>query len=188
MQLPVQIAYHNLTPTPGMKAIIQEHAARLDEFYNHVMGCRVVVDVPHKHHREGNLYQVRIDITVPSGEIVVNREPSLHESNKDFRQAVRDAFDAAVRQLEDFARKQRQAVKHHEPLPRAKVARLFAEEDYGFLETPEGREVYFHKDSVLGGGFEQLQIGTEVSFAEEMGDKGPQASAVHIVGRHHHER
>jgi cold shock CspA family protein len=188
MQLPLQIAFHNLPHSEAQAEVIREHAAKLDEFYNHIMGCRVVVDVPHQHHREGNLYQVRIDITVPGADIVVNREPSLHEVNKDFRVAVRDAFDAARRQLEDYARRQRLAVKHHQPPPHAKVSKLFPQEGYGFIETPDGREIYFHRDSVLHGAFDRFQIGTEVSFAEEIGAKGPQATTVHPVGRHHHER
>jgi cold shock CspA family protein len=188
MQLPLQIAFHNLPPSETLEAVIRENAAKLDEFYNHVMRCRVVIDVPHQHHRDGNLYQVRIDLTVPGGEIVVNREPSLHEANKDFRQAVRDAFDAVRRQLEDFARRQRGAVKHHEPVVHAKVSKLFPQEGYGFLATADGREVYFHRDAVLHGGFDRLHIGTEVTFVEEVGREGPQASTVHLVGRHHHER
>jgi cold shock CspA family protein len=188
MQLPLQIAFHNLEPSEELAAIIRANAAKLDEFYNHIMSCRVVVDVPHLHHEEGNLFQIRIDLTVPGGEIVVNREPSLHAVNKNFIEAVRDAFDAARRQLEDFARRQRRVVKHHEPAPHAKVSRLFPEEGYGFIATPDGREVYFHQDSVLHGAFAHLQIGTEVTFVEEQGEKGAQASTVHVVGRHHHER
>jgi cold shock CspA family protein/ribosome-associated translation inhibitor RaiA len=188
MQLPLQIAFHNLPPAEALEAVIRENAAKLDEFYNHIMSCRVVVDVPHQHHRDGNLYQVRIDLTVPGGEIMVNREPSLHEANKDFRQAVRDAFDAARRQLEDFARRQRGAVKHHEPVVHAKVSKLFPQEGYGFLVTADGREIYFHQDAVLDGGFDRLHIGAEVAFVEEAGREGPQASTVRLVGRHHHER
>ncbi len=188
MHLPLQIAFHNLPHSEAMAEIIGENAVKLDEFYNHIMSCRVVVDVPHRHHHEGNLYQVRIDITVPGGEIVVNREPSLHEPSKDFRQAVRDAFDAARRQLEDFARRQRGAVKHLERQPHAKVARLFPQEGYGFLATADGRELYFHRDSVLHQAFDRLHVDSEVTFVEETGDKGPQATTVQLVGRHHHER
>ncbi len=77
-------------------------------------------------------------------------------------------------------------VKTLETAPHARVARLFPEEGYGFLETPDRREIYFHRDSVLHEGFERLQIGTEVSFIEAEGKKGPQASTVKLAGRHHH--
>ena len=92
------------------------------------------------------------------------------------------------RQLEDYARRQRLAVKQHELPPHAKVSKLFPQEGYGFIETADGRDVYFHRDSVLHDAFDRLHIGTEVSFAEETGAKGPQATTVHLVGKHHHER
>lgn len=131
----------------------------------------------------------------------MKHEPSLHDSiqqteiekrkkeqeiaapHKDIYVAIRDAFKATRRQLQDYARKQSGAVKHHEPAPHARVSRLFPEEGYGYLETSDGGEVYFHKNSVLHDGFEKLAVGTEVSFVEEAGDKGPQASTVRIIGK-----
>jgi cold shock CspA family protein len=184
MRLPLQIAFHNLPPSDEVEAKIRDEAERLDEFYDPIMSCRVVVDVPHRHHEEGNLYVVRIDLKVPGGEIVVKRDPAEHAEYRDLDLALRDAFDEARRQLEDRARIERGQVKAHEPLPHARVARLFPEAGYGFLETPDGREIYFHEHSVLDGGFRALEPGSEVRFVEEPGEKGPQASTVHPVGRH----
>jgi cold shock CspA family protein len=76
-------------------------------------------------------------------------------------------------------------VKVHEPTPYARVSKLFLHEGYGFLETADGREIYFHSNSVLEPGFDHLQIGTEVRFAEEQGAEGPQASTVAVVGKPH---
>jgi len=67
--------------------------------------------------------------------------------------------------------------------PRALVVRLFPNARYGFLKTPDGREIYFHRNSVLHDDFERLAIGTEVRFDEEEGDKGPQASSVQVVNK-----
>lgn len=184
MKLPLQIAFHNLPPSDAVEAKIREEAGRLDEFYDRIMSCRVVVDVPHRHHKEGNFYQVRIDLKVPGEEIAVRHEPTEHTDYRDLDLAIRDAFDEARRQLEDRARVERGQVKAHEPLPHARVARLVPEAGYGFLETPDGREIYFHKNSVLDDGFGELEVGAEVRFAEEPGEKGPQASTVHPVGRH----
>jgi cold shock CspA family protein len=97
--------------------------------------------------------------------------------------AVRDAFDVARRQLEDFVRHQRGDVKSHETPPHARVSKLFPEGGYGFLETPDGREIYFHRNSVLHEGFNRLKINSEVRFSEEMGEKGPQASSVTLIGK-----
>lgn len=186
MEIPLQISFRNVERSAVLEDDIRQRATKLDAFYNHVMSCRVVVDMPHRHHRRGNLYHVRIDITIPGGEIVVNREPPQHAAYKDLPVALRDAFASAVRQLEDYARRQRGDVKTHAVLPHGKVMRLPAGADYGFLESLDGREIYFHRNSVVDGDFDQLQVGTEVAFAEELGEKGPQATTVHVVGRHHH--
>jgi cold shock CspA family protein len=186
MKLPLQIAFHNLPRSEAIEEMVRERAARLDEYCDQVMSCRVVVEMPHKHHQHGNQYQVRIDLTVPGEEIVVNREPPEHTQYRDVGVAIRDAFDSARRQLEDYVRRVRRAVKVHEGLPHARVSRLYPEEDYGFLTTPDGREIYFHRHSVLHDAFDRLEPGTEVTFVEEEGHKGPQASTVKVVGRHHH--
>ena len=73
-------------------------------------------------------------------------------------------------------------MKSHDPQPYAVVCRVFPEEGYGFIETPEGKEVYFHGNSVLGDDFKHLEVGTEVTFVEEAGERGPQASSVKLVG------
>ncbi|MBI5197888.1 MAG: HPF/RaiA family ribosome-associated protein [Nitrospirae bacterium] len=179
MKLPLQITVRNASISEVVDADIRDKAARLDSFYDQIMGCRVTVEAPHRHQHQGMLYNVRIDITVPGAELVVKREP--HE---DIYVAVRDAFDAARRQLEDFARRQRGDVKVHETPPHARVSKLFPEKGYGFLETADGREIYFHRNSVLQDGFDRLKIGTEVRFSEEMGEKGPQSSTVAIIGKH----
>lgn len=98
--------------------------------------------------------------------------------------AIRDAFDAARRKLQDYARRRRGVLKVHEGSPRARVAKLFPEERFGFLETPDGREIYFHENSVLDFDFKRLKVGTEVHFVEELGEKGPQASTVTPVEHH----
>lgn len=186
MRLPLQVSFQNVPHTPEAEAVVRELAEQLDEFAGDIMSCRVVVDMPHRHRRHGNLYQVRIDLTLANEEIAVGREPPEHEAAKNFRVAVTEAFDTAVRQLQDYVRRRRQAVKAHEAVSHARVAKLFPNSDYGFLETREGREIYFHRNSVLDGDFDDLRIGMEVRFVEEEGDRGPQASTVKIVGRHHH--
>jgi cold shock CspA family protein/ribosome-associated translation inhibitor RaiA len=199
MILPIQITFRNMESSSTVEEWIREEALKLDEFYDRIMGCRVMVELPGRHHRQGNLYHVRIDLTVPGGELVVKREPSLHapmqhmrESkvvkhlevktpHKELRQAIDDAFKAMGRRLQDYARRQRGDVKTHEPSPRARVNKLLPVEGYGFLETPGGREIYFHRNSVLNGEFDRLKIGMAVIFVEEEGEKGPQASTVKPV-------
>jgi cold shock CspA family protein len=176
MQLPLQITARDISLSEAAEADIHAKAANLDTYYDGIMSCRVVVEGPVRHHRKGP-FTVRIDLTVPGAELVVDRH-----ADADLYVAIRDAFDAARRRLEDYARRQRGDVKSHEETPRARVSRLFPEEDYGFLETSDGQEIYFHRRSVLHPGFDRLAIGTEVRFVEEAGEKGPQASTVAIAG------
>jgi cold shock CspA family protein len=184
MKLPLQVTFHNTDPLPDIEEVVQNRAARLDRYCDHIMSCRVVIDMPHKHHHSGNLYQVRLDITVPGHEIAVSREAAQHEAAKALPAAIKDAFDAADRLLEDYVRRRRHDVKHHESLPHAKVRVIEVGQDFGFLETADGRNVYFHKNSVVNADFDNLTPGTEVVFVEEVGEKGPQATTVRVVGRH----
>lgn len=172
MILPLQITSRNLELTEPIKADIREHAEKLDKYYDRITSCRVTVEAIPKR----SLYNVHIDITVPGAEIIIKLDP-----NTDLYVSIRDAFHDARRRLEDFARKQRGDVKYHEAPTHARVSALFPDKGYGFLVTPDGREIYFHEHSVLNRKLKQLEIGMEVRFAEEMGEKGPQASSVTVV-------
>jgi cold shock CspA family protein/ribosome-associated translation inhibitor RaiA len=182
MQLPLQITFRNLAPSAAIDAAVRKRATRLERFYPRLMACRVVVESPHRRHHQGKVFHVRIDLTVPQGELLVSRDPAEHHAHEDVHVAIRDAFNAARRRLLDYARKQRGDVKAPLAGPRARVARLFPEQDHGFLTTPDGREIYFHKRSVLSDAFGRLAVGDEVAFTEEMGEQGPQASTVRRVG------
>lgn len=172
MILPLQITSRNLELTETIKADIREHAEKLDKYYHKIMSCRVAVEaLPNR-----SLYNVRIDMTVPGVELVVKLDP-----NNDLYIAIRDAFHDARRKLEDFARLQRGDVKHHEEPPHGRITTLFPDKGYGFLTTIDGREIYFHEHSVQNHKFKQLEIGMEVRFGEEMGEKGPQATYVKVV-------
>jgi cold shock CspA family protein/ribosome-associated translation inhibitor RaiA len=190
MQVPLQVSYHHCEPSTALNALIQEKTAALDRFYPRITGCRVSVERSGEHHRRGKgaHYRVRIELTVPGKMLVVSRDPELHRANEDAFLAASEAFREIRRQLQDFARLRRGEVKAGLHSPHAQVTRLYSHEGYGFLETLDGREVYFHRASVLDGAFDRLAIGNEVRFSEEMGDKGPQATAVELVGESgHHE-
>ena len=175
MKIPLQITARNFDLTETIEDAIREKAQKLDLFYDQIMRCRVLVEAPHRRHHKGGLFNTRIDITVPGGEIVIKREP--HE---DLYVSIGDAFRAARRQIEDYTRQQRREVKYHEEAPRAIVSTLFPERGYGFLTAKDGREFYFHENSVLGDKFKELKIGMKVRFVEELGEKGPQASTVKV--------
>lgn len=185
MRIPLQITFRNIPPSEAVEAKIRTLAAKLDRFYNRITSCRVIVDAPHRYQRNGKLYQVRIDMTVPKGEIVIKRDPPERQSHEDIYVAIRDAFDAAKRQLQDHTKMVRQETKTHEEPPHGRIVTLFPDEGYGFIQTGDGSEVYFHRNSLFNGDFEQLHVGDEVRFAEAEGDKGLQASTVRLIGKHH---
>jgi ribosomal subunit interface protein len=113
MKLPLQITLRDIPQSDEVEAAIREKAEKLDHFYPQMMSCRVTVEMPGKHKHQGKDFSIRIDITVPGSEIVVNKE-----HGEDIYVVLRDAFDAAKRQLEDYGRKQRGDVKTHaQPAP-----------------------------------------------------------------------
>ncbi|MFI5058300.1 MAG: HPF/RaiA family ribosome-associated protein [Candidatus Acidiferrales bacterium] len=201
MQSPLQITFRNVTPSETIEEWVRAEADKLDSFYNRVMGCRVAIEMPHRHHRRGSPYHIRIDLTVPGEEIVVKREPSishrarqlgeteiekhleLKTPHKNLQLAINDAFKAAGRRLQDYARRQRGDIKSHAPLQVARVSKILQGEGYGFLTSDDGRGIYFHKNSVLNRAFSRLKVGTRVSFVEEPGEKGSQASTVRILSK-----
>lgn len=181
MQLPVQITFRNIEGREWVNGQINERAKKLEKFFDRITSCRVMVEIPHKHHHRGNVVQVRIDITVPDKEIVITRETREQPQPEHLGSTIKEAFEAAKRQLEDYARKRRGNVKTHEVAPRARIAKLFPEDEYGFIETVDGREIYFHANAVVNGKFDNLSVGNEVTYVEVQGDKGQQASTVKLA-------
>lgn len=182
MPIPLQISFHNLDRSDAVERAIEERIAKLEQFSQDIMRCRVTVEAPHKHHAKGNIYHVVIDIHLPGTEIVVNRDRSKNHAHEDVYVAIRDAVNAAHRQLQDYVRVRRGKVKAHEPAQTyARISEIHPDRDFGRIETPDGRSVYFHRNSVIDAAFDKLEPGMEVRFAEEEGDEGPQASSLYLI-------
>jgi hypothetical protein len=132
MKRPLQVTFRNVEHSDALEAAIRERAVWLERFHDGITACRVLVERPHGHRRDGGQVHVRIDVAVPGEEIVVTHDPSLHGGLRDVEEpahhkateldcvhqyedaAVRDAFDVARRRLQDAARRQRGDVKTHE--------------------------------------------------------------------------
>lgn len=186
MTIPVQITFRGMEPSEALRASIEKHAAKLEHFSKAVLGCHVVVEAAEKHHHHGNRYHLHVHLKVNGGDIQAGRRPAAEDhASEDPYVVVRDVFDAARRQLEDYERIRRRDVKQHEPAAHGRVAQLYKDADYGIIRTPEGRDVHFHRHSVVDEAFDKLVTGREVRFHEAPGDEGPWASTVHIVGKHH---
>jgi len=169
----------------AVEAVIRKDAERLDKLCDRIMRCHVVVEEDHRHHHKGNLYHVRIDLTVPDNELVASREPDQHHAHEDVYVAVRDAFDAVSRQLEKYVERRSRDVKTHEVPSHGKISEICTDRGFGKIACSDGREIYFHENSILNAVFDKLELGAEVRFVEEEGDEGPQASTVKLIGKHH---
>ncbi len=111
MQQPIQIIFRNIAPSESVEARVREKAEKLERITDNILACRVTIEVPHKHHHKGLTYQVRIDLTIPGNELVVSRDPGLNHAHEDIYVAVRDAFNAVRRQLEDHVRQKQGKAK-----------------------------------------------------------------------------
>jgi cold shock CspA family protein/ribosome-associated translation inhibitor RaiA len=195
---PVQIICRNLENSQEAKQWVQEEAAKLDRCHPRITSCRVALEVPHAHRELGRIYRVQVDVGLPGRELVVRNEPTLRahtrkaitprpakqlyreKSSKDLHLAIQNAFKIARRRVSEYARRRRGEVKPHEGAPIARVLRTVPERGFGFLESLDGREIYFHRNAVVGGSLEQLQAGTPVEFREEPGIDGPHATVVKV--------
>ena len=186
METPVQVTFRDMPVSDEIERICWKEAEKLERYHGRITGCHVLIAQPHRHHRKGNLYHVRIDVVIPGGELVVDRAPPAHKSDEQVELALREAFDSARRRLEDAVRRRRGLVKTHETPAHGRVSKLDAFQGFGYLTAHDGHEVYFHRNSVLDERFDELDVGAEVAFHEEEGERGPQASVVRPVGRHGH--
>ncbi len=183
MDRPIEVTFRNLPRSGAIEGVVRRETLKLERYAPKIVGCRVAIERPQRFPRQGNAHRVRLFITAATRRpVVVTREPLDSDMHEDLRSIVIGAFKAARRQLQSMIQQQRGDAKLR-PEPRALVVRLFPQEGYGFLKTPDGREVYFHRHSVLHDDFERLAVGTEVRFEESEGDKGPQASTVQVVNK-----
>lgn len=183
MQVPLNLSFRHIDKNPELEALIAEKVAKLEQVCPYLTSCRIAIEKPQEHLRTGSGYRVRIEVKVPPGHTVVaSREPGEGMLHENLEMVVRSTFDALRRRLRELVERQRQEIKSHpEQQPDGYITRLFLDEGYGFVTTPNGREIYFHRNSVVNSRFEDLSVGASVRFVEEIGDKGPQASTLQVL-------
>ena len=185
MQTPVQIDFQGVDVSQRTREAIAKHVDQLEQRCGRVTACRVVLKGPGDHHRTGGLYEVNIRLALPDGrEVDVSRTPTADERHSDLSFAINDAFKRARRCLQDQVRRMQGQVKQHEAQPIGTVARLDGSGECGFIQTGDGQEIYFHRNSVLNNAFSKLKVGTRVTYIEQAGEKGAQASTVRLLGKH----
>jgi cold shock CspA family protein/ribosome-associated translation inhibitor RaiA len=181
MQEPVQIQFDGLPSSDAVHNRILERIDHLERLFPRIVSGRVVVQRINERHKKGEVFRVRVELNVPRERLVISHDPGDKAAHTDVYVAIRDSFDAMERVLQDYARKMNGQIKHHEePLAEGKVARIFPYDGYGFIATGDEREVYFDANAVVDGEFDKMEVGHVVKFFEQMGQKGPQASTVHV--------
>jgi ribosome-associated translation inhibitor RaiA/cold shock CspA family protein len=188
MQVPLQIAFHNIESSPAAEEEIRARVAELETIYDRIISCRVCID-QRAENAVGTIPPVvRIELGIPGHkEIVVSHEPEHLQrryQRPDLHRAINEAFRIAQRRLRDLKEQREGKTRepHHDSENRSlgQVAETAPDEDHGFLITKEGGLLYFHRNSVLVGDFDTLQRGDELYYVEAVGDTGPIATKVRV--------
>ncbi len=185
MNVPLEVSYRGVEKTGDLDAYIRQQVDRLHRYSDRIMSCRIAVEHRQEFQGSRNPFRVRIEVTVPPGrDFVAKVKPGDRNVRENVRAVLGAAFKAMERQLKRNAELRRLVRRNFtDEAPTAVVARIFHDEGYGFLNTEDGREIYFHRNAVLNEAFQALRVGTEVRFAQEMGDDGLQASSVTVINR-----
>jgi cold shock CspA family protein/ribosome-associated translation inhibitor RaiA len=185
METPVEIEFQEMAASSETRGLIAGHVEELEQRYGRITACRIVVKGPGHRHQTGGQYDVNIRLALPDGrEVDIGRTPKADERHADLSFAINDAFKRARRRLQDKARRMEGMVKTHEGQAIGTVVRFDPAGEFGFLRANDGHEIYFHRNSVLDGKFSELAVGSRVMFADEIGEKGPQATTVRLLGKH----
>lgn len=174
----VQVTFRDIPRSEAVVFRVEKRAAKLRSYFKDITHCHVVLEMPHRSQTHGQRFHVRIDFHVPGRELIASR--NAQDDKEDLHATVDGAFDDAERMLAEYVRRQDDEVHSRPGHPKGVVTKLFEDRGYGFLQAEDGHEVYFHENSVHGR-FAKLAVGTRVRYAEEEGDKGPQARTVEIL-------
>ena len=188
MERPLQVSYKALERSEFLDRLIGERADKLDRYHPNVIGCRVLVEVPHRGSESGKTpIGISVEVEVAGCNAVVGRsETERREAKNDHSAVVNHAFDAVQRQLEDLSRTRRDQVRHSDgALQTGQVVRLFKEAGYGFIEMKGSPDLHFTRTEVANGGFDDLDVGVmvQVTPSPALGPMGPRASDVRLFGK-----
>lgn len=181
-----KIQYLGFPESDFVTNAVWDYIEHLEKIYKPIMSCNVIISHPHHKKHKGGIYHVKIRLHMAGGDIIIDRESENNHAHEDVYVAIRDAFDSAKRKLEDFTRVREGRVKEKAIPQHARIIRILDIEDCGFILDQNNREIYFHRNALLNGKFEDLKVGQEVRYSESMGEKGPQVSSMQLVGHSGH--
>jgi cold shock CspA family protein/ribosome-associated translation inhibitor RaiA len=191
LQVPLEIAFHNIESSEWAEQEIRARVADLERIYGRLISCRVRIDQRAKDLSGTIPPVVHIELGIPGrNDLVVSHEPE-HLLRKyrhpDLHKAINEAFRIAERQLLDLKEQRdgRTKTSDHDTENQSlgQIAEITPEQDFGFLLTKEGGLLYFHRNALLSGDFDQLERGQDVSYNEDMGDTGPIATKVRVKSK-----
>lgn len=186
LDFPVQIDFQQMLPSEAVQTYIYAKLKKLSHYYHRLMSCHVLVEIINRHHRQGKLFHVCLDLKIPQASIVVSRCTAENHAHEDVFVCLRDAFKALQRKLQCHEQKRHGKKKHHDVTPQGHVVKILHEGNHGFIETYDGRSVYFTSNSVVNGDFKKLSIGDAVRYVEASNETGKtSASTVRRIGKHH---
>ena len=131
MTTPLTVTFPRTKASPWLEAEIEKRFERLKVLFADIVSCRVVVDIPHRHHQRGNRFSIRIELGVPGEDLAITRDSNLHgvakdldeaaltkrfdveATRRDVRVVLTDAFDAAKTRLKHYAQVRRREVERH---------------------------------------------------------------------------
>lgn len=187
MERPLQIAFKNMSSSEFIEGLVRERVERLQRFHPHITGARVVVEVPHRSAEGGKMpIGIAVEIDVPShNPVVAKGEQDRREMKGDQAAIINRVFEAVERQLEQLTAIRKGEVKSHNSAgDTGIVVRIFPEQNYGFVEVKDSPDLYFSREVVAAGAFDEIKVGTvvHVTRATTEGPMGPQASSVKLMG------
>ena len=185
METGLEIAFHNMEPSPAIEARVRQRVAKLEQYFGRITSCRVIIDAPHRRHRKGKHYAVRLEANVPNAVFTIDREPGDVNAHEDVYVAIRDAFDAIENKLKRWKETHTGRPEvHAEPL-QGLIEELQPEREHGQITLTDGRLIYFHRNSVVSGDFDALKVGDAVELTIDWGgsENGPHASSVRPISK-----
>ncbi len=184
MNVPLEISYRHVNKTREIEDLIRGKAEKLHRICNYLSSCRVAVERDQRKQGTGDVFRVRVDLTVPPGhELTASKRSDEKNMRIELAATVRRVFEAVERPLQELVEEQRGEEKlHPEQEVTGIVGTLFPADGYGFIRTLDGQEIYFHRNSVINEDFDNLTEGTGVHFESEMGEEGLHATTVRVIG------
>ncbi|WP_225766915.1 HPF/RaiA family ribosome-associated protein [Inquilinus sp. Marseille-Q2685] len=187
MQKPLQLSFKNIEGSDAMKAMVRDRVDRLDRLYPNLSGCRVVIEAPHRPARGGARppLGIAVEAEIPGKPKIVVKDMEERRNSRDQAAVVNRSFDVVERKLDEASNIAQGEVKTHEAAGETgTITRLFPEQSYGFVEAKAAGSLYFTRNAVVDGRFDELAVGMMVHLTRATGEgpMGPQASSIRLLG------